>query len=91
MTWPASGPSGAPRPALGQVEVGAKTENPLFTALLDRIEVIGAVITADALHAQREHARYLARRRQDRRVQLRRAHRRVVADERPVTRVPRAR
>jgi len=48
---------------LGQVEVGAKTnEFPLFTALLDGIEISGAVITADALHAQREHARYLARR-----------------------------
>jgi predicted transposase YbfD/YdcC len=35
----------------------------LFTALLDRIEITGAVISADALHAQREHARYLARRR----------------------------
>jgi predicted transposase YbfD/YdcC len=46
---------------LGQVEVGAKTnEIPLFTALLDRIEISGAVITADALHAQREHATYLA-------------------------------
>jgi hypothetical protein len=49
---------------LGQLEVGAKTnEIPLFTALLDRIEITGAVISADALHAQREHARYLARRR----------------------------
>src|SRR6266487_4307030 len=48
---------------LGQAEVGAKTnEIPLFTALLDRIEITGAVITADALHAQRKHARYLARR-----------------------------
>ncbi len=48
---------------LGQLEVGAKTnEIPLFTALLDRIEITGAVITADALHAQRKHARYLARR-----------------------------
>jgi predicted transposase YbfD/YdcC len=47
---------------LGQVEVGAKTnEIPLFTTLLDHIEITGAVITADALHAQREHARYLAR------------------------------
>jgi predicted transposase YbfD/YdcC len=46
---------------LGQVEVGAKTnEIPLFTALLDRIGISGAVITADALHAQREHATYLA-------------------------------
>jgi predicted transposase YbfD/YdcC len=48
---------------LGQVEVGAKTnEIPMFTALCDRIELTGAVVTADALHAQREHARYLARR-----------------------------
>jgi hypothetical protein len=48
---------------LGQVEVGGKTnEIPLFTALLDRIEIKDAVVTADALHAQREHARYLARR-----------------------------
>jgi predicted transposase YbfD/YdcC len=48
---------------LGQVEVGAKTnEIPLFPALLDRIDITGAVITADALHAQRDHATYLARR-----------------------------
>lgn len=46
---------------LGQVDVGAKTnEIPRFTALLDRIEITGAVITADALHAQRDHATYLA-------------------------------
>ena len=46
---------------LGQVEAGAKTnEIPLFTALLDRIEITDAVITADALHAQRDHATYLA-------------------------------
>jgi predicted transposase YbfD/YdcC len=46
---------------LGQVEVGAKTnEIPLFPALLDRLDIAGAVITADALHAQREHATYLA-------------------------------
>jgi predicted transposase YbfD/YdcC/urease gamma subunit len=45
---------------LGQVEVGAKTnEIPLFTTLLDRIDISGAVVTADALHAQRDHARYL--------------------------------
>ena len=45
----------------GQVDVGAKTnEIPLFTALLDRIEITGAVITADAPHAQRDHATYLA-------------------------------
>jgi len=48
---------------LGQVEVGAKTnEIPLFSTLLDRIDITGAVITADALHAQRDHATYLARR-----------------------------
>jgi predicted transposase YbfD/YdcC len=48
---------------LGQVEVGAKTnEIPLFTALPDRLDIQDAVITADALHAQREHTRYLARR-----------------------------
>ena len=46
---------------LGQVEVGAKTnEIPMFTALLDRMDITDAVITADALHAQREHATYLA-------------------------------
>jgi predicted transposase YbfD/YdcC len=46
---------------LGQVEVGAKTnEIPLFSTLLDRLDIAGAVITADALHAQREHATYLA-------------------------------
>jgi predicted transposase YbfD/YdcC len=48
---------------LGQLGVDAKTnEIPLFPALLDHIEISDAVITADALHAQREHARYLARR-----------------------------
>jgi predicted transposase YbfD/YdcC len=45
------------------VEVGAKTnEIPLFTTLLDLLDIADAVITAGALHAQREHARYLARR-----------------------------
>jgi predicted transposase YbfD/YdcC len=48
---------------LGQVEVGAKTnEIPMFSTLLDRLDIADAVITADALHAQREHATYLARR-----------------------------
>jgi predicted transposase YbfD/YdcC len=48
---------------LGQIEVAAKTnEIPLFTVLLDRIEISGAVITADALHAQHGHATYLHRR-----------------------------
>jgi predicted transposase YbfD/YdcC len=48
---------------LGQVEVGAKTnEIPMFSALLDRIAIGGAIVTADAMHAQRSHASYLARR-----------------------------
>jgi predicted transposase YbfD/YdcC len=46
---------------LGQVEVGAKTnEIPMFSVLLDRIDIGGAVVTADAMHAQRGHATYLA-------------------------------
>ena len=46
---------------LGQVEVGAKTnEIPMFPVLLDRIGITGAVVTADAMHAQRGHATYLA-------------------------------
>jgi predicted transposase YbfD/YdcC len=48
---------------LGQAGVERKTnEIPMLPALLDRIAIGGAVITADALHAQREHALYLARR-----------------------------
>ncbi len=46
---------------LGQVDVEAKTnEIPLFATVLDRIDLAGAVVTADALHAQRAHAEYLA-------------------------------
>ena len=46
---------------LGQVGVGVKTnEIPMFPLLLDRIGITGAVITADAMHAQRGHATYLA-------------------------------
>jgi predicted transposase YbfD/YdcC len=46
---------------LGQVEVGAKTSGiPMFPILLGRIDITGAVITADAMHAQRGHATYLA-------------------------------
>ena len=49
---------------LGQVDVEAKTnEIPMFTTLLDRIELSGAVVTADAMHAQRAHASYLVDRR----------------------------
>ena len=45
---------------LGQVDVEAKTnEIPLLATLLGRIDLTGAVVTADALHAQRSHARYL--------------------------------
>jgi predicted transposase YbfD/YdcC len=32
----------------------------MFPLLLDRIDITGAVITADAMHAQRGHATYLA-------------------------------
>ena len=46
---------------LGQVDVQAKTnEIPMFATLLDGIDLAGAVVTADALHAQRDHAEYLA-------------------------------
>jgi DDE_Tnp_1-associated/Transposase DDE domain len=39
---------------LGQADVGAKTnEIPMFPVLLDRIDIAAAVITADAMHAQR--------------------------------------
>jgi predicted transposase YbfD/YdcC len=45
---------------LGQVDVEAKTnEIPMFATLLDRIDLAGAVVTADAMHAQRAHAKYL--------------------------------
>jgi predicted transposase YbfD/YdcC len=45
---------------VGQVDVEAKTnEIPMFTTLLDRIELSGAIVTADAMHAQRDHASYL--------------------------------
>jgi predicted transposase YbfD/YdcC len=45
---------------LCQVGVEAKTnEIPMFATMLDRIDLAGAVVTADALHAQRAHAGYL--------------------------------
>jgi DDE_Tnp_1-associated/Transposase DDE domain len=50
---------------LGQVEVGAKTnEIPMFAPLLETLAAAGVdlattVITADALHSQRSHAQYL--------------------------------
>ncbi len=45
---------------LGQSEIEAKTnEITGFAPLLDRIDITGAVITADALHTQDRHANYL--------------------------------
>ena len=50
---------------LGQVEVGAKTnEIPMFAPLMDRLSATGIdlsrlVLSADALHCQRGHAVYL--------------------------------
>lgn len=45
---------------LAQVDVGDKTnEIPLFSVLLDGIDLAAAVVTADAMHAQRGHAEYL--------------------------------
>jgi predicted transposase YbfD/YdcC len=51
---------------LGQVNVASKTnEIPMFPQLCDRIDDLeGAVITADALHAQRSHADYVVLQRQ---------------------------
>ena len=39
---------------------GEDERDPLFATLLDRIDLAGAVVTADAMHAQRGHAEYLA-------------------------------
>ena len=48
---------------LGQSVVDGKTnEITAFTPLLDRVDITDALITADALHTQDEHARYLHRR-----------------------------
>lgn len=45
---------------LGQVDVEVKTnEIPMLPMLLDQISLSGAIVTADAMHAQRSHARYL--------------------------------
>lgn len=45
---------------LAQREVGCKTnEITEFQPLLDTVSLVGAVVTADALHAQRAHADYL--------------------------------
>jgi predicted transposase YbfD/YdcC len=45
---------------LGQVDVDGKTnEISMFAPLLDTIDLTDVVVTADAMHTQREHARYL--------------------------------
>ncbi|WP_233527460.1 ISAs1 family transposase [Micromonospora craniellae] len=45
---------------LAQIDVNGKTnEISRFQPLLDGLDLAGAVITADALHTQREHARWL--------------------------------
>ena len=45
---------------LAQIDVHHKTnEIPLFTRLLDTLNIRGMLITADCLHTQRAHARYL--------------------------------
>ena len=47
----------------GQVEVGAKTnEIPKLPELLDTMNIAGVVITADAMHTQRDTATYLHQR-----------------------------
>ena len=52
---------------IGQLDVDIKTnEIPMFSTLLDSIDLLGALITADALHCQKDHATYL--------VEQRRAH-----------------
>ena len=37
----------------------SSSQIPLFSTLLDDVDLIGAVATADALYAQRDHAKYL--------------------------------
>ena len=47
---------------LGQVNAGGKDhEIAAFATVLDRIDLRGLVVTGDALHTQRAHARYLHR------------------------------
>ncbi len=49
---------------LGQVRAPSKGfEIAAFATVLDRIDLTGVVVTADALHTQRTHARYLHRHR----------------------------
>jgi hypothetical protein len=70
-TLPGSGPAGAQKHLLavldqhtgtviGQVDVDGNTnEITRFRPLLDHLDQTGALVTADALHTQREHARWL--------------------------------
>ena len=45
---------------LGQLNVDVKTnEIPMFSTLLDNIELLGVLVTADAPHCQKDHAKYL--------------------------------
>ena len=49
---------------LGQLDVAIKTnEIPMFSKLLDNIELLGALVTADAMHCQKIHATYLVEQR----------------------------
>ncbi|WP_222618046.1 ISAs1 family transposase [Nakamurella sp. PAMC28650] len=49
---------------LGQLDVDVKTnEIPMFAELLDNIELLGALVTADAMHCQKIHAKYLVEQR----------------------------
>ena len=49
---------------LGQIDVDIKTnEIPMFSKLLDNIELFGALVTADAMHCQKIHATYLVEQR----------------------------
>ena len=49
---------------LGQLDVDLKkNEITLFSTLLDNIELLGALVTADALHCQKDHAKYLVEQR----------------------------
>jgi predicted transposase YbfD/YdcC len=55
-----SAPTHAGGLVLGQLDVDLKTnEIPMFSKLLDNIELLGTIVTADALHCQKDHARYL--------------------------------
>jgi predicted transposase YbfD/YdcC len=48
---------------LAQIDVHHKTnEIPMFAPLLDTLNIAGMLITADCLHTQRKHARYLHQR-----------------------------